>query len=89
MALSCQACWSCMRACRGSRRRIAFGALRHGKSTLAAAFARQGAGFLCDDGLLLDVEDSAIRAYCGPVPPFGEDSRSSHILPANPRASVD
>jgi hypothetical protein len=41
---------------------IAFaGPSGRGKSTLAAAFARRGAGFLCDDGLRLDLEADGIR----------------------------
>ncbi len=64
-------------------RGIAFGGPSgHGKSTLAAAFARQGAGFLCDDGLLLDVEDSAIRVEpADPSLRLWEDSLEALAIP--------
>ncbi len=49
-----------------------------GKSTLAAAFARRGAGFLCDDGLLLDLGGDDILIEPGdPSLRLWEDSHAA------------
>jgi hypothetical protein len=60
-------------------RGIAFmGASGRGKSTLAAAFAARGRGFLCDDGLLVGVRRA--RPWIMPSPPalrLWEDSRAA------------